>query len=215
MTTKKSQPPVAETVADPTPADPHAVKPAAGMAAILKQTKAKKPRKPRSPASHPPYVEMIGEAIASLKERTGSSQYAIAKFIQEKHRDRIPSNFKKLILFHLRKLAATGNLAKVKNSYKLPAAVAKSKSSSVAKLKAKRKPNTKEAPAKVKPSAAAKVTKPKPKTVAVGRPFKTARTSAKDAPVKKSVPKKPIAAKSIKKVKKVSAKKSPMRKMAN
>ncbi|KAK8948961.1 hypothetical protein KSP39_PZI005194 [Platanthera zijinensis] len=113
MTTKKSQPPVAEeTVADPTPADPHAVKPAAGKAAILMQTKAKKPRKPGSPASHPPYVEMIGEEIASLKERTGSSQYAIAKFIEEKHRDHVPSNFKKLILFHLRKLAAAGKLAK-------------------------------------------------------------------------------------------------------
>ncbi|KAJ6337005.1 hypothetical protein OIU76_006799 [Salix suchowensis] len=69
----------------------------------LKESKAKKgpaPKKPRhrAPSSHPPYEEMIKDAIVTLKEKTGSSQYAITKFLEEKHKQ-LPSNFKKLLLF--------------------------------------------------------------------------------------------------------------------
>ncbi|KAL5068287.1 hypothetical protein RYX36_019174 [Vicia faba] len=42
-------------------------------------------------ASHPTYEEMIKEAIVLLKEKTGSSQSAIAKFIEEKHKQLPPS----------------------------------------------------------------------------------------------------------------------------
>ncbi|KAL5099729.1 hypothetical protein RYX36_004058 [Vicia faba] len=49
-------------------------------------TKTSKPH-----ASHPTYEEMIKEAIVLLKEKTGSSQYAIAKFIEEKHKQLPPS----------------------------------------------------------------------------------------------------------------------------
>ncbi|TQE13463.1 hypothetical protein C1H46_001030 [Malus baccata] len=53
-----------------------------------KASKAKKPkakkapasRKPRSALIHPPYEEMVKEAIVMLKEMTGSSQYTITKY---------------------------------------------------------------------------------------------------------------------------------------
>uniref|UniRef100_A0A9I9E4W3 H15 domain-containing protein n=1 Tax=Cucumis melo TaxID=3656 RepID=A0A9I9E4W3_CUCME len=92
-----------------------------------REPKEKKPaahRKPRSPPTHPPYEEMIKDAIVTLKERTGSSQYAITKFIETKQKQ-LPSNFKKLLLFHLKKLLASGKLVKVKSSFKLKPAVAK------------------------------------------------------------------------------------------
>ena len=63
---------------------------------------------------------MISEAIATLKERTGSSQYAIGKFLEDKHKDHLPSNFRKQLLVQIKKLVAAGKLTKVKNSYKLP-----------------------------------------------------------------------------------------------
>ncbi|GMP72332.1 hypothetical protein CsSME_00030414 [Camellia sinensis var. sinensis] len=87
-----------------------------------KSKKAKEPktRKPRSPPSHPPYVEMVTEAIVTWKEKNGSSQDAITKFAEEKHKNH-PANFKKLLLFHLKKLVVSGKLVKVKGSFKLPA----------------------------------------------------------------------------------------------
>lgn len=47
--------------------------------------KEKKARAPRKPAEHPPYVNMISEAIAALKERSGSSLPALKKCIGEKY----------------------------------------------------------------------------------------------------------------------------------
>ncbi|PWA66683.1 histone H1 [Artemisia annua] len=95
---------------------------------------------------HPPYLEMVSDAIVTLKERNGSSQYAIRKFIEEKHKDLLPVNFKKMLLNQLRKLVASGKLVKVKASYKLPSA-AKTVGA------AKRKKGA--APAKKKPTAPA------------------------------------------------------------
>ncbi|XP_068318303.1 histone H1-like [Pyrus communis] len=80
---------------------------------------AAKAKKARSPPAHPPFVEMITVAIVALKERTGSSQYAITKFVEEKHKN-LPPTFRKLLLYHLKKLVAAGKLVKVKNSFKLP-----------------------------------------------------------------------------------------------
>ncbi|MCL7046491.1 hypothetical protein MKW94_016742 [Papaver nudicaule] len=62
---------------------------------------------------------MIIEAISSLKERTGSSQRAIAKFIEEKYVTGLPSNFKKIISMQLKKFVKFEKLVKVKNSYKI------------------------------------------------------------------------------------------------
>eukprot|EP00249_Psilotum_nudum_P000133 c10495_g1_i1 orf=128-856(+) len=70
-------------------------------------------------AAHPAYFQMIQEAIASLKERTGSSQYAIAKFIDDKYKSALPNNFKKMLAVQLKNLSKQGKLMKVKASFKL------------------------------------------------------------------------------------------------
>ncbi|KAL0924597.1 hypothetical protein M5K25_005440 [Dendrobium thyrsiflorum] len=230
-------PVVEEHVADPAHVDPTGE---AGDPAASKEEKPKHPRKPRAPASHPPYIEMIQEAITSLKEKTGSSQYAITKFIEQKHKDNIPPNFKKLLLFQLRKLTAAGKLskAKVTSKPKPNASVAKpsikpkaeavvkpnKKSAVSAKPKAKTvaaKPKTKSV-SKLKPVA--KVPKPKPKTVATKAPTspaKAAKTSEKDTPGNKKVAKpvkKVSSAKTSEKAKrakptaKAASKKTPARK---
>ncbi|OVA02578.1 Linker histone H1/H5 [Macleaya cordata] len=80
-----------------------------------------KPMKNPSPPHHPPYFQMITEAISSLKERTGSSQQAIAKFIEEKYLDGLPPNFKKVLSVQLKKFSKSERLVKVKNSFKISA----------------------------------------------------------------------------------------------
>ncbi|XP_027366738.1 histone H1-like [Abrus precatorius] len=81
--------------------------------------KANAKNKSPSTALHPPYFEMIADAIATLKDRTGSSQPAIAKFIEEKHNKVLPPNFRKLLSLQLKKFVKSEKLYKVKNSYKL------------------------------------------------------------------------------------------------
>jgi len=138
-------------------------------------------------ASHPPYFEMIKEAISALKERTGSSSHAIAKYMEDKHGPSLPANYKKMLSIQLRGFAAKGKLVKVKASYKLsdaakkeapkakPAAAktvaakpakaaAKPKKSAAAAAGTKRKAPEKKVVAKPKKSPAAKA-KAKPKTV--------------------------------------------------
>ncbi|CAN4091193.1 unnamed protein product [Withania somnifera] len=154
--------------------------------ATAKKSSAAAAKKPRS---HPPYAEMITEAITSLKERTGSSQVAIAKFIEEKQKD-LPSNFRKLLLVQLKKLVASGKLTKIKGSFKV---------SPVVKPVAVVKKPTATGAANPK----AKVDAPKKKKVAVKKPKATATTPAKKvkkpvtapAKVKKTPVKKPAVAK--------------------
>jgi len=62
---------------------------------------------------------MIADAITSLKERTGSSQPAIAKFVEDKYSKVLPTNFRKLLSVQLKSLVKSEKLYKVKNSYKL------------------------------------------------------------------------------------------------
>jgi histone H1/5 len=118
---------------------------------------------------------MIKDAIVSLKERTGSSQYAIAKFIEEKHKQ-LPSNFKKLLLQNLKKNVASGKLVKVKGSFKLSS---KTKSSPVTtpseakKKPAAAKPKTKPTAVKAKPAS-----KPKAKAVVKPKASSKAKTGA-------------------------------------
>ncbi|CAH8339735.1 unnamed protein product [Eruca vesicaria subsp. sativa] len=123
-------------------------KPAAGAAVTKKK---------KSVSTHPTYEEMIKDAIVSLKERTGSSQYAIQKFIEEKHKVLSPS-FRKLLLLNLKRLVASEKLVKVKASFKIPSA--KSSASSSPKAVADKK--------KPVATAAAAVSKPKGKKVTTG-----------------------------------------------
>ncbi|ESP05136.1 hypothetical protein LOTGIDRAFT_151937 [Lottia gigantea] len=53
----------------------------AAVAPVHKSPKKKTSAKPKVPAAHPKYVDMIKAAVASLKERGGSSRQAILKFI--------------------------------------------------------------------------------------------------------------------------------------
>ncbi|WVY96415.1 hypothetical protein V8G54_028566 [Vigna mungo] len=171
----------------------------------------------KKPLSHPTFAVMIVEAITSLKERTGSSQYAITKFIEGKHKE-LPPTYKKLVLIQLKKSVAAGILVKVKNSFKLAptkpvsapakavvAAPKKPKSVTKTTTKAASKPKPKPAPKK-KP-----VSKPKAKTAAAA-----AKPKAKPAKkvVAKSVKKTPV--KAVKKpksvVKKPKSVKSPAKK---
>ncbi|KAI3759156.1 hypothetical protein L6452_06737 [Arctium lappa] len=166
-----------------------AVEPAEGKPSKSKKTTTK--RKPRTPSLHPPYFQMIKEAILALKEKSGSSQYAIAKFVEEKQKN-LPANFKKVLLVQLKRLVADGKLVKVKASYKLPAAklpaaAAKAKKKAVVKPKAsaKPKPAAKKAPAKKKPAAKprpAPKAKPIPKAKAVAKP----KAAPKPKPVAKA-----------------------------
>ncbi|KAF5936629.1 hypothetical protein HYC85_024135 [Camellia sinensis] len=70
---------------------------------------------------HPPYLQMISEAISSLKDRTGSSQPAIAKFMEEKYSSLLPPNFKKMLSIQLKRFVKSEKLVKIKNSYKVSA----------------------------------------------------------------------------------------------
>eukprot|EP00253_Pinus_taeda_P005782 PITA_05782 len=179
-----------------------------------KKPRASKGSKP-SPC-HPTYLQMITEAITSLKERTGSSQYAIATYIGNKYQSQLPANFKKLLTVQLRNLARSGKLTKVKNSFKLSEELKKPVKPKVAKpvkpkslankpaAKSKASPGPKKVPKPVKTPAKVtevlKVSKPKPvasteKLKKAAAPVKKGATVKKEAPAKKlAVAKKPAKA---------------------
>ena len=153
-------------------------------------------------------LQMITEAIVALKDRTGSSQYAITKFVEEKHKQ-LPQSFRKLLLLNLKKLVASGKLVKVKASFKLPprssVAVA-----SAAPAKEKTKPEASKAK---KSTASAKTTaKPKAKTVAKSKARTVAKPKAKAVVVKK--PKASAEAKPAAKAARTSSRTSPGKKVA-
>ncbi|KAH0456307.1 hypothetical protein IEQ34_014214 [Dendrobium chrysotoxum] len=173
-------------------------------------------KKKPSAASHPPYFQMIKEAILALHERTGSSPYAIAKFMEEKHKGELPENFRKLLAVQLRNCTVRGKLAKVKASFKLSSSAKQEEKKVVKDVKPKvtaGKNKTKEAvkPKKQKISTASAPTKrnaavtPK-KHVASGKGVKksTAVKAAKRAAPAKPKPKS-IKASTTKKAKKASA----------
>ncbi|KAJ0971191.1 hypothetical protein J5N97_019150 [Dioscorea zingiberensis] len=83
--------------------------------------KVKKPKTASLPSpTQPPYFQMIKEAILALDGKAGSSSYAIAKYMEEKHKDELPADFKKMMAVQLRSFAAKGKLLKVRASFKLP-----------------------------------------------------------------------------------------------
>ncbi|KAK3011619.1 hypothetical protein RJ639_011687 [Escallonia herrerae] len=83
-----------------------------------KPVKEKKPKTAKV-ASHPPYFQMIKEALLALNESGGSSPYAIAKYMEEKHNKELPANFRKILGLQLKNSATRGKLIKIKASYKL------------------------------------------------------------------------------------------------
>ncbi|KAK4393834.1 Histone H1 [Sesamum angolense] len=152
-------------------------------------------------AAHPPYFEMIKEALLALNEKNGSSPYAIAKYMEEKHKAVLPANFRKILGLQLKNSATKGKLIKVKASYKL------SESGKTDKPAAAK-------PAAKKPTAPAADTK-KPRTTratAVGTKRKaegvkkvaTKKAGKKATPAKAKQPKS-IKSPAAKKAKKASA----------
>ncbi|CAI5478120.1 unnamed protein product [Closterium sp. Yama58-4] len=145
---------------------------------------------------------MVKEAIVALKERTGSSVPAIAKYIAQKHPD-LPANWKKTLAIQLKNLTKAGKLVKVKASFKLGGELKQAKPV--------------RAPAKKTPTTVKKVAKPKaaskPRPKAVPKAVKSAKPSTpkKVATPAKSPAKKPLRA--APKVRKVTDKKPAVKKV--
>merc|ERR1712070_753099 len=106
---------------------------------IMPRTPAKKAKK--AAASHPPYATMVQEAIKDLKDRTGSSTVAIAKWVESKYT--LPDTFKKSLSTALKKMTEDGKLVKVKASYKLGAALKAAPKKKVVKKPKKAAPKKK------------------------------------------------------------------------
>ncbi|KAM3196026.1 hypothetical protein ACQJBY_071945 [Aegilops geniculata] len=144
------------------------------------QGKEKKPRsrKPRSAGPHhPPYFEMIKEAIMAAGDgKAGASAYAIAKRVGERHGEALPGNYRKVLGAQLRSFAAKGRLVRVKASFRLAPAEEKKA------LPTKKTTTKKAASKKARPKRAKKAgpppVKPKPKQPKSIRARKANKASA-------------------------------------
>ncbi|KAJ4806425.1 Histone H1 [Rhynchospora pubera] len=179
--------PVEPSSADPVATDTAPVEAKPADEKPKKEKKPRAPRKKKTTPSHPPYFEMIKEAITALDDNTGSSSYAIAKYMEQNHKDELPANYKKVLAIQLKNFTAKGKLEKIRASFKLK---------EVDVPKKKKKPLTKEitkipTKARSKRKAPAAVTGTEMKKKSTSRP-----TRAKKA--KKAAPPKPKQPKSIK-----------------
>eukprot|EP01023_Acetabularia_acetabulum_P035035 TRINITY_DN329_c0_g1_i1.p2 TRINITY_DN329_c0_g1~~TRINITY_DN329_c0_g1_i1.p2 ORF type:complete len:158 (-),score=34.37 TRINITY_DN329_c0_g1_i1:238-711(-) len=144
---------------------------------------------------HPKYEAMIYEAVKTLKERTGSSSQAIAKYLGSKKEWDLPSNYPKQLSQQLKRLVADGKLKKVKASYKLAVDVkSPAKKKTVVKKTAVAKAKVKKAASKPAVKAVKKVaakTAKKPVVKKAAKPAKkvikkTVKPAAKKTPAKKA-----------------------------
>lgn len=182
--------------------------------------------------------QMVKEAIGTLKERTGSSQYAIAKYLEDIYKTGLPPNFKKILSVQLRNLTKQGKVYKVKNSFKLsdelkkPTKAPKLPTPAAAGTKEVTKEATKapktttttttktaKKPAKSKLANGAASTK-SPKTVTAAKPVKTTKVSKVSSKPDTKSPKSPKAAVKVRKApapatKKTEEEVAPARKAAS
>lgn len=121
------------------------------------------PPPPTSSHGHPPYAQMITEAITALKERNGSSKVAIAKYIDRVYSS-LPSTHSALLTHHLKKLKESGQLVMVKHSYKLAGSTAQVQ---VQSNGSKKRPGR---PPKAKPDVATVQPQPVPQPQAQAQP---------------------------------------------
>lgn len=133
-------------------------------------------------STHPPYLDMITEAIVALKDRNGSSLAALKKYIGSKWK--LPDGWDKKLSYFLKKLTAEGKLVKVRASWKLGEALRKTKKEP-AKSAKPAKASRPATAAKAKPKAK----KPKTKTSA-SKPKAAAKKGAKPKQMKKKLKKK-------------------------
>ncbi|KAL4853484.1 Histone H1-II [Chlorella vulgaris] len=152
--------------------------------------------------AHAPYKQLIAEAIAELKERSGSSLPAICKVIEQKHgatlKDGV-TTWKKQVSGQIKRLVAKGELVKVKSSYKLGDSLKKATTKKPAKKPA--------APKAAKAAAPKKAAAAKPKAAKKATPAKKAAAAKPKTAAKKATPAKPKAKKAAAapKVKKTTA----------
>lgn len=147
---------------------------------------------------------MIEEAILALNDRSGSSPYAIAKYMEEKHKAVLPANFRKILGLQLKNSASKGKLIKVKASYKLSDSTKKDK---VAIIKAAKTVDVKKPKNAKKPKEAkAKGSKKSETLKKVVSPVKKIVKKKKKAKQPKSI--KSPAAKKVKSIKSPAAKKA-------
>ncbi|XP_061167864.1 histone H1-delta-like [Saccostrea echinata] len=159
----------------------------ADTAAPAKSPAKKKAAKPKVPAAHPKYIDMISTAVASLKERGGSSRQAILKYIMANYK---VGNDVNSINAHL-KMA-------LKNGVKKGALKQAKGTGASGSFKLGDKPKTEKKP------KAKKVAKPK-----AAKPKKPAGEKKAKTPKKKTAAKKPARPKKTKSPKKKAAPKSP------
>ncbi|KAK9678767.1 hypothetical protein RND81_11G231900 [Saponaria officinalis] len=169
----------AEVQAEPPPPSPAALEPHAPpevpetavdapseqpqVNAVVEKDEKKKQRTPRekkrkTPA-HPPYFEMIKEAITALNEKGGSSPYAIAKYMEQNHKHVLPANFRKILGPQLKNSVAKGKLIKIKASFKLSEVVKKSSATKTRAARANAAEKPKEATKKRKKRKSREVSK--------------------------------------------------------
>ncbi|EGC38824.1 hypothetical protein DICPUDRAFT_96773 [Dictyostelium purpureum] len=174
-------------------------------ASTTKKTTTTKPK-----PNHPTYQVMISHAIAALKERFGSSQPAIIKYIENNYNVGDSENFKRQLRLALKRLLKDGVLVQIKASYKLSE-------------EGKKAHKSEGGAATKKPAAAtAVVKKPVSKKPAAKKPAETAapkkpaarRVTKKPAAAaaKKNAAKKPTAAPTKKAAGKPAARKAPAKK---
>merc|ERR1739842_80285 len=98
---------------------------------------AAKAKKPAVKPLHPPYAAMISAAIATLKERGGSSRQAILKTVLANNKVGDEKKAAVRVKLAIRKMLAAKTILPVKGSFKL-AKVEKPKKKKVAKKPAKK-----------------------------------------------------------------------------
>ncbi|GAX72590.1 hypothetical protein CEUSTIGMA_g46.t1 [Chlamydomonas eustigma] len=166
---------------------------------------AKKPKavKPKSDKPSVSYVDLVKEAIVTLKERSGSSVAAIKKAIEAKGVAKaLGAGWEKRLFLSIKAMVKSGKLVKVKASFKLGDKLKKVKKVAVKKVKAVKpkgvkkvakasKPKTEGEKKAVKPKAAKKPAAAKPKT-------EKKEKTAKPVGVKKVKATKPKAPKAVK-----------------
>ncbi|CAH1413646.1 unnamed protein product [Lactuca virosa] len=188
-------------------------KPAAEQAVVKAKTPKEKKAKTAKTASHPPYFQMIKEALLALKEKGGSSPHAIAKYMEDKHKAVLPENFKKMLTLQLKNSASKGKLTKVKASYKLSESGKKEKALAAAGGKKPTAASKKPKQTKSKKPAAPVAKATAATTTTAARPKKATKATKKAAakkqtPVKKAKKMTPAKAKQPKSIKSPAAKKA-------
>jgi len=132
----------------------------------------------KSAPEHPPYKEMIKEAILALKDRNGTSRPALKKYIKANYKGVDTDSFDRLFNAALRKGHET-------NEFTFPKGT--SGTVKLAKKEPAAKPATTKKPVAAKPAAKATAKKPAAKK-AVAKP-KAAAAAAAATTTKKAAPK--------------------------